>query len=268
MTKSKRICAIILIAIFCSFIGYLLWNNMSLKGDWLDDSDTVSAEYYDYKGIHHYQTLTEAERSRLTQLIKDINAKKIYIIPQSRTGEQSYNIDYSGSRSIRYTVRSSGLIIISNNKFPFQHSAWEIGDDAAIIQYINGMVMDADCSDNKTSNVNINYGNSSIYTKKDMDDAIEIIKKEFSSWEKCELHSISYSSDDVCTNEKNIAWMNDLEEANDNDQTFTQCIMFDSSFHSPKKDAGSWNPDEEYTGWSWWMARSEGGEWKLMTWGY
>lgn len=29
--------------------------------------------------------------------------------------------------------------------------------------------------------------------------------------------------------------MNDLEIANDNEEVFTQCIMFDSSFRSPKK---------------------------------
>ena len=28
------------------------------------------------------------------------------------------------------------------------------------------------------------------------------------------------------------------------------------------------NADTEYTGWKWWLARSDGGEWKLMTWGY
>ena len=42
---------------------------MSLKANWPDDSDTVSIEWYDYKGIYHNQTLTE-ERSGLTQLIK------------------------------------------------------------------------------------------------------------------------------------------------------------------------------------------------------
>ena len=130
------------------------------------------------------------------------------------------------------------------------------------------MTLLAGCGSKETSTVKIDYGNSSIYTKKDMNDAIEIIEKEFSSWEGCELHSISYSSDDVCTDEKNIAWMNDFEKANENDPDFTQCIMFDSSFHSPKKDAGAWEPDEEYTGWSWWLARSEGGKWQLMTWGY
>ena len=100
-----------------------------------------------------------------------------------------------------------------------------------------------------------------------MDDAIDVIKKQFSSFEGCELHSLSYTSDDACNNEDNIAWMNELEEANDNKESFTQCISFDSSFRSPKNGGGAWNANEEYT-WSWWLARSEGGTWKLMTWGY
>ena len=62
--------------------------------------------------------------------------------------------------------------------------------------------------------------------------------------------------------------MNDLEEANDAKETLTQCIMFTSDFHSPKKGGGVWNADREYTGWQWWLARSDGGQRKLMTLGY
>ena len=69
-----------------------------------------------------------------------------------------------------------------------------------------------------------------------------------------------------CNKEDNIEWMNDLR-TDDNKEIFTQCIAFNSSFRSPKKGGGAWNANEEYT-WSWWLARSQGGEWKLMTWGY
>ena len=62
--------------------------------------------------------------------------------------------------------------------------------------------------------------------------------------------------------------MNELEAANDHKETFDQCIMFTSDFHSPKNGGGAWNPDSEYTGWQWWLARSDGSKWKLMTWGY
>ena len=123
------------------------------------------------------------------------------------------------------------------------------------------------CESSATKNVKIDYGTSDIYTEKDMNDAIHKIKETFKSMDGCELHSLSYASDEVCTDEENIAWLNNLRSADEHTQIFTQCMMFDSSFRSPKKGGGAWEPDEEYT-WSWWLARSEGGEWKLMAWGY
>ena len=125
----------------------------------------------------------------------------------------------------------------------------------------------AGCGKNgDTSKVEIDYGASSVYSKEEIDSAIEIIKKQFASFEGCELHSLSYMSDEECNNADNIEWMNDLR-TEDNKEAFTQCIAFESSFRSPKKGGGAWEANEEYT-WSWWLARSEGGEWNLMTWGY
>ena len=117
------------------------------------------------------------------------------------------------------------------------------------------------------SGTKIDYGTSSIYSKEDMDAMIKIIMKQFEAFEGCELHSLSYTSDEECNTAENIAWMNECK-AKDDPEVFTQCIAFDRSFHSPKTDSGAWNPDEEYTGWYWWLVRSDGGEWKLMTYGY
>lgn len=120
---------------------------------------------------------------------------------------------------------------------------------------------------NYPSGVKMDYGTSSIYSKADMDAAIKIIMKKFEAFEGCELHSLSYASDEECNTAENIAWMNRCK-AKDDPEVFTQCIAFDSNFHSPKTDSGAWNPDEEYTDWYWWLARSNGGEWKLITYGY
>lgn len=121
------------------------------------------------------------------------------------------------------------------------------------------------------SKVRIDYGVSEIYTQEDMDSAIEIIKEKFSRWDGCELHSIRYTDDDYCNIEKNIKWMNDLAEGQGYEPNFTQCIAFFSSFHSPKSDEDNkttFNTDSEYEDWSWYLARTDGGEWKLMTFGY
>lgn len=118
------------------------------------------------------------------------------------------------------------------------------------------------------TDVKIDYANSSMYSEEDMNDAIQVILKEFNGWKGCELHSVSYGSDEDCMG--NLEWMQKIENANDNKEKFDECIMFKSDFHSPKneEDCGGLNPDYEYTDYQWWLARSKGGEWKLMTWGY
>lgn len=122
-------------------------------------------------------------------------------------------------------------------------------------------------TDNKggnTAEVKIDYGASSIYTKADMDEAIELIKTKFASWEGCELHSISYKSDE-CNRKENIEWLNSI---GNRDTEYTQCIELLSDFYSSKTSGGSWNGDYEYTDCQWWLARTDGGEWHLLTWGY
>ena len=52
------------------------------------------------------------------------------------------------------------------------------------------------CGKADTSEVEIDYGTSSLYSKEDMDAAIKVIRKQFRSFEGCELHSLSYISDE------------------------------------------------------------------------
>lgn len=80
----------------------------------------------------------------------------------------------------------------------------------------------AGCGKNgDTSKVEIDYGASSIYSKEEIDSAIEIIKKQFALFEGCELHRLSYMTDEECNNADNIEWMNDLR-TDDNKEAFTQ----------------------------------------------
>ena len=116
-------------------------------------------------------------------------------------------------------------------------------------------------------NLRVDYGTSEIYSQEDMEAAIKVILKEFDSWDGCEMHFITYGGDDLC-NEDNIEWLNDLKKDHDKGDEFTQRIEFTSNFHSPKDGGEGWNADTEYTSWQWWLARSEDGKWKLMTWGY
>ena len=62
---------------------------MSLKGNWPDDSDTVSIEWYDYKGIYHNQTLTEEERSGETQKVNKNQKKQEETILSDSSGNSA-----------------------------------------------------------------------------------------------------------------------------------------------------------------------------------
>ncbi len=117
--------------------------------------------------------------------------------------------------------------------------------------------------------VTVDYGSSALYTQEDMDAAIKLIRAEFDTWKGCELHSIRYAGDE-CLTEDNLEWLRELGKANGLDAAYTQRIEFLTDYHSPKtsEQAGAWNVDYEYTDWQWWMARTEGGQWELLTWGY
>lgn len=44
-----------------------------------------------------------------------------------------------------------------------------------------------------------------------------------------------------------------------------------SQIHSPSgadTEGTAWEPDTDYEDYSWHLARTDGGEWKLLTWGY
>ena len=107
----------------------------------------------------------------------------------------------------------------------------------------------------------IDYGSSEIYSREDMDDAIKLIKDQFYSWEGCKLYSIYYTDDSFCQRE--IEYVNTLA---DEGVTYTECIVFRTRFRSPVFGGGAWNANFEYD-WSWYLARTEGGEWDLLTWG-
>ncbi len=124
------------------------------------------------------------------------------------------------------------------------------------------LVMSCGCSQANIGSVSVDYGKSEIYSQLDMDSAIDVIEKEFSSWDGCELHSVSYMSDEF--SEDNIDYCNELRA----DAGYDECIVFESSFHSPKNGGGAWTPDEEYAGWIWYLARKDNGAWTLLTNGY
>lgn len=121
-----------------------------------------------------------------------------------------------------------------------------------------------------SAQVQIDYGESKIYSQEDMDEAIALIQEQFAKWKECEMHNLRYAGDE-CNSEENIKWMNELIEARGYKDKCVYCIEFFSDFYVSKdarKYNSTFNPDYEYKDWQWWLARTDKGEWELLTWGY
>ena len=110
-------------------------------------------------------------------------------------------------------------------------------------------------------NVEYDYGESDIYTQEDMDSAINVILDEFDTWEGYELHNVRYISDD-CADDIYLEWLNG------NENNYTECIEFVTDFRTPLEDTEVVSANCIYKDWEWWLAREDGGQWELVSYGY
>lgn len=110
--------------------------------------------------------------------------------------------------------------------------------------------------------VQINIESSSLYTKSEIQSAIDICVDYFNAnFEGCVLTEISYN-DEFCIKEKD-KWAVQYEA--------DEAIVLTSTFVVDENGGdGSFNPNDTYTDWQWILTRSnsDGAEWVLQTWGY
>ncbi len=61
-----------------------------------------------------------------------------------------------------------------------------------------------------TPKVEIDYGTSDIYTQKDMDEAIKVIKRKIRHMKGFELHKVYYAGDKSSNSDSVLKWINEL----------------------------------------------------------
>ena len=149
------------------------------------------------------------------------------------------------------------------NLSPETWSEWGLGEILAAEPAEAEEPVEAAVEPEEDAAIAVEYGESEFFTERSMDRAIDMILKEFNSWEGCQMHSIRFAGDE-CNSEENLKWLNSLDGGHE----YTDCIEFISEFHSPKDQFGAWEPDQEYTGWQWWLGAEADGDWELVTWGY
>ena len=108
----------------------------------------------------------------------------------------------------------------------------------------------------------IDCGDSVLYTKEERQAAAKLISDTVESFEGCKLYAVKNEGDEV--SKKNLEYCNRLSA---DGVTYSESIVFTSYFLSPIFNAGAWNPNDLYS-WSWYLARTNGGDWEILTYGY
>lgn len=101
---------------------------------------------------------------------------------------------------------------------------------------------------------------SEIYTDEDYLAAVQAVIAGFRDFQGCTLKEISYAGDETVRKEQEyILGFGDYDEG----------IVLLSSFTVDEHGGdGSLEPNHTYTRWSWYLARKNGGKWKIVTSGY
>ncbi len=103
-------------------------------------------------------------------------------------------------------------------------------------------------------------GDSSIFTRQDIAEAMDIATEYFQrEFEGCTLHTMVYNEFQSIEAAKGWAQQYDAYEA---------IVLLSSFTVGIDGSDGSLNPGDTYTDWQWILTRNLGEKWTLQTWGY
>ena len=109
----------------------------------------------------------------------------------------------------------------------------------------------------------VNLGNSDVLSEESLQSAANVILDEIGSWHGVKrVYDVTYCGDEKSAD--SLDYCIELGEKN-----YTECAVFKSDFLTANSvQSGGWNPNDVYTDWQWYLAKTENGEWELLTCGY
>lgn len=107
------------------------------------------------------------------------------------------------------------------------------------------------------SHVKTETGESALYTEEEILSAAQTVTEDFKAYRGCRLYSLAYAGDETAAEE--LDYINEFGD-------YDECLVFRSVFRSPIFGGGAWSGGLYY--WSWYLGRSEGGEWTVVQRGY
>lgn len=108
-------------------------------------------------------------------------------------------------------------------------------------------------------------GSSEVYSQEDLQAAVDAIMNVVENeWEvKVEMQELFYAGDE--TSAANLEYCQSL------DAEVAECAVFTTNFYIPAQDAqmaGAFEPNTTLTDYQWYLGRSNGWEWNVLTAGY
>ena len=123
-------------------------------------------------------------------------------------------------------------------------------------------------SDWRNADIEVEFGVSGPFSQEDQELAVDVIMNYFAQFgDGFQMKQISYDHE---ADAKEIEWLNGHKHI-PGAGSFTEAVCFISDFHTPSLDQmteQTMNPDADYTGWQWWLARPAGGDWIVVDMGY
>lgn len=116
------------------------------------------------------------------------------------------------------------------------------------------------CNGGNVSDVSIKEYESTLYSTKEIESAINVAIKYFeNNFFGCTLNEITYAGDEVAKSENEFADRNNADEV----------IVLISSFDVDSSGGDdSFSPNSTYNDWKWILVRSNGGKWRHIDHGY
>lgn len=115
----------------------------------------------------------------------------------------------------------------------------------------------------EASDADLDLGSSERYSLEERAEAAVQVQCAFAGWKGCTLYSLRYAGDEFNT-EENLKWLNSLNEG----ANYTEVAKFLTMFHSPALPEGTWEPNQVYEDYEWWLARTDKGGWEIVSQGY
>lgn len=241
----------------------------------------VTADNADAKAAIETEEAITLKEGDVLLVSPDLTRGKMQLTITSKSGEVVYDEEKSGRvlstheiapgvYNVNVTCKEAGttgsLLVVGTSAEDYEKQNGAL--DAALTQSAGSEAAEKVAeATGSAPDYAVDYGNSELYGATEIESAMQAVMDEFKTWKGCTMKRIAFTDDTTCAD--NVAYCNELRK--DGDPEFDQAIVLKTDFRSPSEqdaEGTAWQPDTDYNDYTWTLGRANGGEWKLLTWGY